>query len=57
MAVRALVYFLAGFAYVVDGVGLWMQQRWGIWLAASITIVAALTFTAFGAHVYSGGAY
>jgi hypothetical protein len=49
--------FVAGFAYVIAGVGLWMQQRWAVWLAAAIAAATALTFAAFGAHVYSGGAY
>lgn len=49
--------FTAGFAYVVAGAGLWMQQRWAVWLAVAITAATALTFAAFGMHVYSGGAY
>lgn len=49
--------FLAGFAYVITGAGLWMQQRWATWLAIAIAAATALTFVAFGAHVYSGGAY
>jgi len=49
--------FAAGFAYVVAGAGLWLQQRWALWLAAAIAAATALTFAAFGAHVYSGGAY
>jgi len=49
--------FVAGFAYVIAGAGLWMQQRWGAWLAVAIVVATAFTFAAFGAHVYSGGAY
>ncbi|MDQ1314722.1 MAG: hypothetical protein QG662_831 [Pseudomonadota bacterium] len=49
--------FLAGFAYVVAGIGLWRQQRWAAWLAAAIALATALAFAAFGAHVASGGAY
>ena len=49
--------FVAGFAYVVAGAGMWMQQRWGAWLAVAIVAATALTFAVFGAHVYSGGAY
>ena len=49
--------FVAGFAYVIAGAGLWMQQRWAAWLAVAIAAATALTFAAFGAHVYSGGAY
>ena len=49
--------FLAGFAYVIAGIGLWRQQRWAAWLAAAIAVATALMFAAFGAHVASGGAY
>ncbi len=49
--------FVAGFAYVVAGVGLWLQQRWAVWLAVAIAAATVLTFAAFGVHVYSGGAY
>lgn len=49
--------FLAGFAYVIAGAGLWLQQRWAAWLAVAITLATALTFGAFIAHVYSGGAF
>lgn len=47
--------FLAGFAYVIAGVGLWMQRRWAVWLAVAIVAATALTFASFGVHVYSGG--
>lgn len=49
--------FLAGFVYVVAGVGLWLRQRWAVWLAAAIALATAVTFVAFGMHVASGGAY
>ena len=49
--------FVAGFAYVVAGAGLWLQQRWAVWLAVAIAAATALTFAAFGVHVYSGEAY
>lgn len=49
--------FVAGFAYAVTGIGLWLQQRWAVWLAVAIATATALTFAAFGVHVYSGGVY
>lgn len=49
--------FVAGFAYVVAAAGLWLQQRWAVWLAAAIAAATALTFAVFGMHVYAGGAY
>lgn len=49
--------FMAGFAYVIAGAGLWMQQRWAVWLAVAIAAATALVFAAFGAHVFFGGLY
>ena len=49
--------FLAGFAYVVAGVGLWMRRRWAVGLAAAIAATTALTFAAFGAHIAFAGAW
>lgn len=49
--------FLAGFAYLVAGAGLWLQRRWAVWLATGIAIATATTFTAFGFRIYMGGAY
>lgn len=49
--------FLAGFAYVIAGIGLWLQQRWAIFLAAGIAVATALTFAALGMHIYAGEAY
>ncbi len=49
--------FLSGFAYIAAGVGLWLQQRWAVWLALAITVAILLTFAAFGMHINSGGAY
>lgn len=47
--------FLAGFAYVVAGAGLWMRQRWAAWLATGIAVATAFIFMAFGIHASSGG--
>lgn len=49
--------FVAGFGYVLAGIGLWMRQRWAAWLALAIAVATALVFVAFGVHVYTGGAY
>ncbi|TNC95227.1 MAG: hypothetical protein FD121_1444 [Gallionellaceae bacterium] len=49
--------FLSGFAYIAAGVGLWLQQRWAVWLAVAIAAAIAITFAAFGMHINSGGAY
>ena len=49
--------FIAGFAYVVAGVGLWLQRSWAAWLAFVIALATALVFAVFGAYIYAGGAY
>lgn len=49
--------FVAGFAYVIAGAGLWMQQRWAVWLAIAIAASTALVFAAFGVHVAIGELY
>jgi len=49
--------FVAGFAYVLAGIGLWQQKRWTLWLAAAIAAATAITFAALGLHINSGGAY
>jgi hypothetical protein len=49
--------FLAGFAYVAAGAGLWLMLRWAVWLAVAIAAATAFTFAAFGMHVYAGGAF
>ena len=49
--------FLAGFAYVTAGAGLWMRRRWAAGLAMAIALATALVFLAFGVHVALGGAW
>lgn len=49
--------FIAGYAYVIAGAGLWRRQRWAPHLAVAIAAATALTFVAFGVQVYAGGAY
>jgi hypothetical protein len=49
--------FLAGFAYIVAGVGLWIRRRWAVWLAMVIAVATVLVFLAFGVHVALGGAW
>jgi hypothetical protein len=47
--------FLAGFAYVTAGIGLWRWQHWAIWLSLSIAAATLLAFIAFGLYVQGGG--
>lgn len=49
--------FLAGFAYVVAGIGLWRFKPDAARLAAAIAALTALTYLAFGVHVALGGAH
>lgn len=49
--------FLAGFAYIVAGLGLWLGRRWAARLAIGIAVATAIAFAAFGLHVYFGGAF
>lgn len=49
--------FIAGFAYLIAGVGLWLQRRWAATLSVIILAATLLIFAAFGLHVYLGGAY
>jgi hypothetical protein len=49
--------FLAGFAYVVAGAGLWLRQRWAVWLAIAIAAATFFAFAALGEYVDSGAVY
>ena len=49
--------FLAGFAYITGGVGLWLGQRWSVWLAIGIALATLIVFTLFGLHAASGGEF
>lgn len=49
--------FLAGFAYVAVGIGLWRSRRWARWFSAVILIATFMVLVAFGLHVVGGGAY
>lgn len=52
-----LFNFLAGFAYLLAGAGLWARRRWAAWLGAGIALATLLVFAAFGFHVLVGGAF
>ena len=49
--------FMAGFAYVIAGLGLWLARRWAVLLAVAICVATLVVFAAFGVHVLNGGAY
>jgi len=49
--------FMAGFAYLFAGIGLWQRQRWAAWLAIMIAASSVLVFALLGLHINSGGSY
>lgn len=49
--------FLAGFAYVIAGIGLWRLQRWSLWLSIAIAIATVVMFGLFGIEVMNGGLF
>jgi hypothetical protein len=49
--------FLAGFAYVIAGAGLWRRRRWALRLALAILVGTVAVFAALGVHILLGGAF
>lgn len=49
--------FLAGFAYIIAGIGLFLWRGWAVKLAMFIAIATLLVFAAFGVYIFNGGAY
>ena len=49
--------FLAGFAYLIAGGGLWMQKHWAVWISIFIVIATLVVFAILGIHILNGGMY
>lgn len=49
--------FLAGFAYILAGIGLFRSKRWAAQLAVLIAVASGLVLAALGVHVATGGAF
>jgi hypothetical protein len=49
--------FVAGFFYILAGVGFLLNKEWTTKLAAIIALLTVLVFTAFGMHIFMGGSY
>ena len=48
---------IAGFGYIVAGVGAWLRRPWAVWLSFALAGATMLVFGAFGLHVLAGRAY
>jgi hypothetical protein len=49
--------FLAGFAYLAAGAGLWLGRRWAVWLAVALAVATLAAFAAFGLYVAAGAPF
>ncbi len=49
--------FLAGFVYLLAGVGLFLQKEWAARLAILIVITTITVFVLYGLHILNEGAY
>lgn len=49
--------FLAGFAYVAAGIGLFLRRTWAEGLSIAILVATILVMIAFAVHLLLGGAY
>ena len=49
--------FMAGFAYLIAGIGIALHKQWAVWLSLLIAISTLLVFAAFGLHIFVDGAY
>ena len=49
--------FIAGFFYVVTGVGIALKKAWSLKASRALAILTGVVFIAFGGHVFFGGAY
>ena len=49
--------FLAGFLYIMAGIGLWIKQKWASKLAIIIATLTVIVFAALGVHILMDGSY
>ena len=49
--------FLAGFAYIAAGIGLWLRKPWAAGMSIALALLTALFFAALGGHIAAGAAY
>jgi hypothetical protein len=49
--------FIAGFAYIITGVGLMLKRRWAPVSAVAITVATTIVFLSLGGWILAGNAY
>ncbi len=49
--------FIAGFAYIIAGIGIALRQQWSVWIALCIAIPTLFVFALLGWHIFTDGAY
>lgn len=49
--------FVAGFAYIIAGCGMFLWKRWAAQLSAAIAIATIAVFSALGIYIFLGGAF
>lgn len=49
--------FIAGFGYLIAGIGLWQGRRWSVWLAALIAVTTLVAFALLAVYIATGGSY
>lgn len=49
--------FLAGFAYIIAGIGFWLNKNWAIKLSIGIAATTITVFAIFGLHILMDGHY
>ncbi len=49
--------FLAGFVYIIAGVGLWLQKQWAVKLSVHILAATLIVYGTLGLYILGGGLY
>lgn len=49
--------FIAGFFYVLSGIGIILKTKWAIKLSSALASLTLLVFLAFGIHIFLGKPY
>lgn len=49
--------FIAGFFYILAGLGFLLNKQWTTKLATSIAVATLLIFTGFAVHIFMDGSY